>query len=128
VADLIVDTDILIDMGRGVPDAVAFIQRQEQESAIGVSTITLLELLIGCRDRAEQQRTERFLARFEVIRLSEQSADGAVDLVRRYRLSHGLLLADALIAATALATDVPLATKNRRDFRFITGLKLQPYP
>lgn len=52
----------------------------------------------------------------------------AVNLVRQYRLSHGLLIADALIAATCLVNAIPLLTKNQRDFRFITGLQLPTYP
>ncbi len=39
-------------------------------------------------------------------------------LLRRYRLSHGLLLADALIAATALVEGMPLVSKNQRDYRW----------
>lgn len=128
MADLLLDTDILIDTSRGLPDAVDFLQRQMALSAAGISTVTQLELLIGCRNRTEQQTVERFLRRFEVVRLNELIADQAVDLIRRYRLSHGLLLADALIAATALSLNIPLATKNQRDYRFIAGLPLLPYP
>ncbi|MCQ3975644.1 MAG: type II toxin-antitoxin system VapC family toxin, partial [Anaerolineae bacterium] len=58
----------------------------------------------------------------------ETISDVAVDLLRRYRLSHGLLIADALIAATALSLDTPLVTKNQRDCRFIAGLRLLAYP
>jgi predicted nucleic acid-binding protein len=54
--------------------------------------------------------------------------DIALDLLRQYRLSHGLLIPDALIAATAIATNLPLVTKNQRDYRFISGLQLFPYP
>lgn len=54
--------------------------------------------------------------------------DAAVELLRRCRLSHGLLIADAFIAATALVLDTPLVSKNQRDYRFITGLNLLPYP
>jgi len=128
VADLLVDTDILIDTTRGVLDAVSYLQRHAQQSTLVVSTVTQLELLIGCRNRNEQRTTSRFLQRFEVIRLSEQIADMAVDLILQHRLSHGLLLADALIAATARSRDIPLATKNQRDYRFIAGLQLLPYP
>jgi len=78
--------------------------------------------------RAELQKVERFLQRFQVIKLTEQTSDEAVDLLRQYRLSHGLLIADALIAATALVFSAALITKNQRDYRFIAGLNLLPYP
>ncbi len=35
---------------------------------------------------------------------------------------------DALIAATAVALDMPFVTKNQRDYQFITGLRLLAYP
>jgi hypothetical protein len=48
--------------------------------------------------------------------------------MRRYRLSHGLLLPDALIAATAIEYDVTLYTKNVRHFQMIPGLAVvRPY-
>jgi predicted nucleic acid-binding protein len=71
---------------------------------------------------------DKFLNRFQVISLNERMSDAAVDLLRRYRLSHGLLIADAFIAATALVLDTPLVSKNQRDYRFIAGLTLLRYP
>ena len=125
---VIVDTDILIDAGRGVNEAIACLQQIESQSSLAISVITYLELIVGCRNKAEFRTLERFLRRFQVIQLSEQISDRAVDLLRRYRLSHGLLIADGLIAATALSLDTPFVTKNQRDYRFIKGLHLLPYP
>jgi predicted nucleic acid-binding protein len=48
--------------------------------------------------------------------------------MQTYALSHGLQIPDALIAATALALNIPLLSKNQRDYRFISGLSLLPYP
>ena len=61
MANLLVDTDILIDTTRGVLDAVSYLQRHAQQSTLVVSTVTQLELLIGCRNRNEQRTTSRFL-------------------------------------------------------------------
>lgn len=52
----------------------------------------------------------------------------AIELLKRYRLSRGLLIADALISATAIVHDAKLVSKNQRDYRFITELHLLPYP
>jgi len=46
-----------------------------------------------------------------------------IDLIRTYSNTHGLLLADALIAATCLENDLTLVTYNVKDFHFIQGLK-----
>jgi len=125
---VLVDTDILIDAGRKVSEAVDCLQGIEQQAMLRVSVITQMELMVGCRNRREFRILERFLRRFEIVSLSEVVADTGVALLRRYRLSHGLLIADALIAATALTVEIPLVTKNQRDSRFIEGLKLLPYP
>jgi len=125
---VIVDTDVLIDAGRNIADAVTCLEQVERQASLAISVVSEMELVVGCRDKAELRTLDKFLARFWVVKLDEQTSDIAVDLLRRYRLSHGLLIADALIAATALSQRVPLVTKNERDYRFIAGLRLLPYP
>jgi len=51
-----------------------------------------------------------------------------VELIKTYRLSHGLLMSDALIAATSMINNFPLLTKNQSDYRFIPEINLLPYP
>lgn len=125
---VIVDTDILIDAGRNNNDAVACLHQMEHQATLAISVVTQMELIVGCRDKTELRALEKFLARFQVVKLSEQASDTAIDLLRRYRLSHGLLIADALIAATAISLNVSFVSKNQRDYRFISGLRLLPYP
>lgn len=124
----IVDTDVLIDVGRDVEEAIASLEQIEERSTLTISVVTQMELLIGCQNRTELRQLERFLRRFHVVKLTERISDTAVELLRRYRLSHGLLIADALIAATAISLNVPFMTKNQRDYRFITDLRLLVYP
>ena len=125
---VLIDTDVLIDAGRGISEAVACLQQVEQRAAPAMSATSHMELIIGCRNRAELRALDRFLLRFQVIKLDEPISDIAIDLLRRYHLSHNLLIADALIAATALSLDMPFVTKNQRDYQFITGLLLLAYP
>lgn len=124
----LVDTDILIDIGRRVDVAVNRLEAEEQVAILGLSVVTQMELLVGCRDKNELNELDRFLKRFQIISLNEEIANNALDLLHRYRLSHGLLIADSLIAATALVMDVSFLSKNQNDYRFIDGLKLLPYP
>ncbi len=72
--------------------------------------------------------SQHFLLRFEFISLNKQISDTAVVLLKTYRLSHGLLIADALIAATAIVTTTQLISKNQKDYRFIEELDLLEYP
>lgn len=117
----------MIDAGHGVSEAIAYLQRIEAQALPALSVITQMELMLGCRNKNELRTLEKFLSRFRVIKLNEQISDTAVELLRRYRLSHGLLIADALIAATALSEEESFVTKNQRDYRFIEDLKLLAY-
>ena len=124
----IIDTDVLIDAGRDALDAMTCLKLPEDNTCPAVSVVTQMELMIGCRNKKESKALERFLARFQILTLSEPICDMAVILLRAYRLSHGILIPDPLIAATALHLGYPLVSKNQRDYRFIEGLHLLRYP
>lgn len=128
MAFTIVDTDILIDVARGNSDAAECLLQLEKISPLAVSAGTQMELMVGCRNKKELQDLEKFLHGFQVLKITDQISDCAVDLLQQYFLSHGLLIADGLIAATALVHKEAFITKNQRDFRFIAGLNLLPYP
>jgi len=52
----------------------------------------------------------------------------AYQLMHSFFLSHGLLIPDALIAATALELGLTLCTKNIRHFQMIENLEVfRPY-
>lgn len=124
----IVDTDILIDVARGDRDAIDCLLRVEKTSTLAVSAITQMELMVGCRNKKELNDFETFSSRFQILKITGQISDRAVVLLQQYFLSHSLLIADGLIAATALVHNESFITKNQRDFRFIADLNLLPYP
>ncbi|MBW4484224.1 MAG: type II toxin-antitoxin system VapC family toxin [Tildeniella torsiva UHER 1998/13D] len=128
MASVLVDTDILIDVANKDANAITRLKRESQTAQLAVSSITAMELVVGCRNKAEQQTLEQFLAKFQILPLSSEISERATVLLTTYYLSHGLLIADALIAATAIAHNVPLLSKNQRDFRFIQELTLLLYP
>jgi predicted nucleic acid-binding protein len=70
------------------------------------------------------------LRRFQVLEMDEAISRRADALVTRYYLGYNLGVADALIAATAIEYDLPLLSKNQKDYRFLdkAGLQLLPYP
>ena len=125
---ILVDTDILIDAARCIEDAVNCLQQIEDSSSLAISAVTQMELIIGCRNKKELKSLEHFLQRFELISLNEQISDTAAALLKTYRLNHGLLIADALIAATAVVSSSHLVSKNQKDYRFIEELDLIEYP
>jgi hypothetical protein len=124
---VVIDTDVLIDVSHKNEKAISYLENLETNYELAISLITQMELMVGCRNKQESAVLDRFLKRFQVIKLNESISNSAVDLLRHYRLSHGLLIPDALIASTALSLSVDLATKNQRDYRFIENLNLLPY-
>ncbi len=125
---LLIDTDILIDVANNDSTAKARLTNDSQTFALTVSPITVMELTVGCRNKSELQALNRFLSQFQVLTLTSNIGNRAIELLQSYSLSHGLLIADALIAATAIENSIPLLSKNQRDFRFIQELNLLPYP
>ncbi len=87
---------------------------------LAYSIITRAELMAGAGD--QEAGVRRFLARMEEIPVDRRITDRAGLL--RHALP-ALRLPDALIAATALTHGVALATRNRRDFRHVEGLRLR---
>jgi predicted nucleic acid-binding protein len=125
---ILIDTDVLIDVGRKIDIAVASLQRVEEAAVPGISIITQMELMVGCQNKKEFLVLENFLQGFEIISLNKTIGNKSVELLRQYRLSHSLLIADSLIAATAISIDSPFLTKNQKDYQFIRGLKIISYP
>ena len=122
------DTDILIDAARGVAGAVAFMIAQQASTGVCISIISAMELVAGCRNKAELAQTQQFLQPITVLPVSATASQTAYQLMESFFLSHGLLIPDALIAATALEHGLALHTKNTRHFGMIPALTVtQPY-
>lgn len=129
VAELVVvDTDILIDVSRGVLQAIDSLNTLEAQSEVVISVITQMELIVGCQNKQELHQLERFLQRFRIVPLNNEISIKGTELLIQYRLSHGLLIPDGLIAATAITLNATLASKHQKDYRFIPELHLLPYP
>jgi predicted nucleic acid-binding protein len=124
---LLIDTDVLIDYSRGIVKAKGLLKKLESNYILSISVITQLELMVGCENKDDFQSLQQFLSNFEIIQLSKSTSEKAVDLFEKYRLSHGVLIPDMLIAATALALEIPVLSKNRKDFHFIDKLELIQY-
>ena len=127
VAVRVLDTDILIDVGRNYLPANQWITSQDI-TQFAVPGFVILELLQGCRNKREMQRSLRLISLFTVVWPDAAACDVAMGLCARYFLSHSLAPFDALIAATALSMDATLCTFNVKHFRPISKLQVeQPY-
>jgi predicted nucleic acid-binding protein len=124
----LIDTDIVVDAARQVREATAFLGLQRAMGGIRVSTITAMELVSGCRNALELARLQQFAAQLTLVPVTAAASQKGYDLMQSFFLSHGLLIPDALIAATALVEQLPLYTRNVRHFRMIPTLTVRaPY-
>ena len=125
---VLIDSDLLIDLANNDLASKSRLIAESKIAILAISVITQMELVIGCRNKQELEALNKLLLQFQIIQLSENISTKAEQLVRYYYLSHGLLIADALIAATAIELQIPLLSKNQRDYCFIQDLNLLPYP
>jgi predicted nucleic acid-binding protein len=121
----LIDTSVVIELERIDPEVLPL--------QMAISTITLAELAAGPHatdDLAERARRQ------ERLQLTEATFDALpfdADCARAYgrvyaqtvaagRKARGRRAVDLLIAATALATDLPLYTANPADFAGLDDL------
>jgi len=134
VGRILLDSTVLIDLSRGNEEAIDFeaidfidtVRKNNQETAISI--ISSMELIIGCRDKSEVDKTLKFLKDYPIIDISVPISRKAYQLIIQYSKSHGLVIPDAFIAATALDESLTLVTSNVRHFDMVEGLGVQkPY-
>lgn len=125
----LLDTSFLIDLqrefhGKRPGRATAFLQANA-EVVFKISVISVTEFLEGFPKVDDGEALLAGYARLEVTsRVARQAA-----ILRRRLRQEGRLIGDfdILIAATALAKELPLVTNNPDRFRRFPGLSLVPY-
>lgn len=123
---MIVDTDVLIDCLRGVPQAAATIKQLITENELAISVISVAELEADARD-GEREALDAFLGLMQRHPVNEVIARTAGAYVRQYAKSHGVLLPNALIAATAYHHGGKLMTLNRKHYPMPEIAVMIPY-
>ncbi len=103
-----------------------------------ITVITLAELSVGplvatdeAERRARQVRLQLVESSFESVAFDAPAARAFGRVAASLQQSGrkiGARAFDAMIAATALAADLPLYTCNPRDFEGIEGLRLRTIP
>lgn len=111
---LLLDTDVLVDYLQGRMEAAVYLEARTEPLLISV--ITVAELFAGVREGEESRLLEQFLSAFEIVALTREIAREGGLYRRNYGPSHGVGLADALIAATAVLRPARLVTLNARHF------------
>jgi len=119
------DTNILVDALRGHTDCEAYLEHAAKEEIL-CSVITSAELWAGVRP-SEEDDLDVFLGAFRWVPVDEPIARSAGRYMLMFAKSHGLLLPDALIAASAHSTRAELVTLNVKHFPMKDIRVIAPY-
>ena len=117
----LLDTDVFVDFLRGQRKAVAFVTARS--TRIILSSIVVAELYAGVRGDREQAALEDLVSLFRVVPVSGEIAKTGGLYKRDYGKSHGIGLADAILAATAEAENAELKTLNTKHYPMLKGLR-----
>ena len=119
---IVLDSNILIEILKGKEETISRVQTLSKP--LSISSITVMELIIGARNKQEVSILNEFIELFEIIHIDATISTLAMQLVTNYAKSHTLDIPDSLIAATALVNHAQFFTYNRKDFQFIPNLDL----
>lgn len=136
-SSFLLDTNVLSELMRAKPDAGVMAWFTRRAGAVfHISAVTRAEILLGIallpagkrRDglalAAEQMFADDFAGRCFPFDASA-AAEYALIVAARTRGGKPISTEDAQIAAIALARQLPLATRNTKDFDNIEGLTLE---
>jgi predicted nucleic acid-binding protein len=122
----ILDTNTVIDyVGDKLPQNSALAMDKLVNDELNISIIVRIETLGFNGEESEMQKLKDFLSLSKIYCVDDFVADKTIDLRKTYRK---LKLGDAIIAATALANNLTLISRNTKDFEDISGLTcINPY-
>ena len=118
----LLDTDFIINYFKGIfkGDARKFIDSVINDTTI-ISVITRMEILSWkSLNTKDEEIIKEFISDSTIFSLEESIINRTILL----RKANRIKLPDAIIAATALVSNLTLTTRNISDFKNIPGLKL----
>ncbi len=114
---VLVDSDILIEVSRGrnADIVTKWIDLSNSDAAVLYSPVSVAELWAGARPN-EYDALKNLFRALTCTPIDEEAGRQAGDYLRQYRRSHGVEVADALIAASAVGNRAELWTRNRKHY------------
>jgi toxin FitB len=134
---VVLDTDTLSELSRGNTIVMARARAYLAElGRLTITAVTVFERLRGYRAairagkpfERQLQAFEALVANCVVLPFDQDAAAVAADIWSASTRSRRRQLGDILIAAVAVSRQIPLATRNKRDFQQLTkasGVKLR---
>ena len=125
---MMIDTDIVIWILRKKPDIKAQFDHVVIDTAgeIYVTPIQVAEIYAGIRD-TERFETAAFFRALHHLHLDEAIGQQAGEFLRQYQKSPNITLADAMIAAAAVARHFTLWTLNKKHYPMLSPAQFFPH-
>ncbi|HAR95640.1 MAG TPA: hypothetical protein DCR97_06725 [Deltaproteobacteria bacterium] len=114
MAFVLLDTDILINLLRGVEKARLYLQNTATENMVGCSVITVAEIYADMQAH-EKEKTDLLLDGLEIVEVTRAITERA-GLYKAAVAGRALELNDCIIAATAFEMRATLATGNGNHY------------
>jgi predicted nucleic acid-binding protein len=114
---VLVDSDILIEVSRGRNAEIVskWLDLSKCDAAVLYSPVSVAELWAGARPK-EHNALDNLFRALTCTGIDAEVGHQAGIYLRQYRRSHGVEVADALVAASAVANHADLWTRNRRQY------------
>jgi predicted nucleic acid-binding protein len=114
---VLIDSDILIEVSRGKDSSLVsrWAELMESDTAILFSPVNAAELWAGARPN-EYDILNHLFSSLTCVPTDADVGRQAGNYMRLFRKSHGVELGDALIAASAAASNAMLWTRNRKHY------------
>jgi predicted nucleic acid-binding protein len=89
-----------------------------------IPSVSVMELYRGMQHKKEMIEMQKKINSYNILHFNEDVSQKSVEIINKYKLSHNIQIPDAMIAAMGIVYELELFTYNKKDFKFIPGLKL----
>lgn len=122
----LIDTNILIYYFNNTIPAENILVDQIFEESFIISVITKVEFLSWSgflEDQTSYSQAKQFIENAHILNLTDEIVDSTIQIKQK----QNIIIADAIIAATAINKDLIIVTRNTKDFKNINVEIYNPF-
>ena len=124
-SEVLVDTSIIIDYLRKTDKEKTLFWDIINTHECYISSVTVFELYSGAKEPKHLDALEVVLSYLNILSFDEKQAKIASSVFQKLKAKNKLIeFRDIFIAASAISTQMPLATLNKKHFKRIDDLAL----
>lgn len=124
-ARMVVDTGIFIDFFRKTDKRNSALYKIPNATELFISTITFYELMIGATDDNKRASLHKILEPVTILPFSSKMAEEAAKIQLELKKKNKMIeVRDLFIASTAVISNLPLLTLNKKHFSRVPMLSL----